>query len=114
MYSPGDGQSRKMPMPGECSHTAASRSGCGYGKGCNRSASITLKMAVLAPMPIASESTMATLEPKFLRIIRRAYWRSCQRVCMGTPEHADYTPLRGLDVRQGIWSGQAAESAFST
>ena len=27
MYWPGDGQSRKIPIPGECSHTAASRSG---------------------------------------------------------------------------------------
>ena len=29
MYWPGDGQSRRIPIAGECSHTAASRSGWG-------------------------------------------------------------------------------------
>ena len=53
MYCPGDGQSCGMLMPGDRSHRTASRSGSGYGSGFSSSALTTLKIAVLAPMPIA-------------------------------------------------------------
>ena len=59
-------------MPGECSHTAARRSGCGYGSGRSSSASTTLKMAELAPMPMASEAAITTVNPMFLRSMRSA------------------------------------------
>ena len=60
MYCPGDGQSCGMLMPGDRSHSTASRSGSGYGSGLSSSALTTLKMAVLAPMPMASETTITS------------------------------------------------------
>ena len=52
MYCPGDGQSCGMLMPGDRSHSTARRSGSGYGSGFSSSALTTLKIAVLAPMPM--------------------------------------------------------------
>jgi hypothetical protein len=40
-----------------------SRSGSAYGSGRSSSAFATLKMAVLAPTPIASDSTAARVKP---------------------------------------------------
>ncbi len=40
--------------PGAVCHNATSCPECGYGRGFNSTPSITLKMAALAPMPIAS------------------------------------------------------------
>ena len=62
MYWPGDGQSCGMLIPGDRSHRIARRSGSGYGSGLSRSALTTLKIAVLAPMPIASEATITKVE----------------------------------------------------
>ena len=45
MYCPGDGQSCGMLMPGDRSHSTASRSGSGYGSGFSSSALTTLKIA---------------------------------------------------------------------
>ena len=72
MYWPGDGQSCGMLMPGERSQSTASRSGSGYGSGFSSSALTTLKIAVLAPMPIASEATMTSVSAQLLRSVRRA------------------------------------------
>ena len=64
MYCPGDGQSCGMLMPGDRSHSTASRSGSGYGSGFSSSALTTLKIAVLAPMPIASDATMTSVSAR--------------------------------------------------
>ena len=52
----GEGQSCGMLMPGDRSHSTASRSGSGYRSGLSSSALTTLKMAVLAPMAITSDN----------------------------------------------------------
>ena len=72
MYCPGDGQSSGMLIPGDRSHSTASRSGSGYGSGFSSSALTTLKIAVLAPMPIASDATMTNVDAGVRRIIRNA------------------------------------------
>ncbi|MBV9502411.1 MAG: hypothetical protein JO138_23830 [Acidobacteriaceae bacterium] len=48
----------------------ASRSGCGYGSGRSSRAFTTLKIALLAPIPIAREIIIAAVA--FLRSIRAA------------------------------------------
>ena len=52
-----------MLMPGDRSQSTARRSGSGYGSGFSSSALTTLKIAVLAPMPMASEATITKVEP---------------------------------------------------
>jgi hypothetical protein len=64
MYWPGDGQSCGMLMPGDRSHSTTSRSGSGHGSGFSSSALTTLKIAVLAPMPIASDTTMTEVSAR--------------------------------------------------
>ncbi|MBV8812760.1 MAG: hypothetical protein JO033_29155 [Acidobacteriaceae bacterium] len=59
-----------MPIPGEWSQMTASRSGCGYGSGRSSRAFTTLKIALLAPIPIAREIIIAAVA--FLRSIRAA------------------------------------------
>src|SRR5436309_3939 len=54
------------------------RSLCGYGSGRSITASTTLKIAVVAPMPSASVRTTTVVKPGFLRTERAAYRRSCQ------------------------------------
>jgi hypothetical protein len=72
MYCPGDGQSCGMLIPGERSHSTARRSGSGYGSGRNISALTTLKTAVLAPIPIASDATMTKVSPALRLRVRTA------------------------------------------
>ena len=71
-YCPGEGQSCGMPRPGERSHSPARRSGLGYGNGLSSSPSATLNTAVLAPIPMASESTITMVEPGLLASSRSA------------------------------------------
>ena len=72
MYCPGDGQSCGMLMPGFLIQITARRSGSGYGSGSRSSALTTLKMAVLAPMPMASDATMTNVRPGERRRVRKA------------------------------------------
>ena len=72
MYWPGDGQSSGMLIPGDRSHSTASRSGLGYGKGFSRTPLTTLKIAVLAPIPMASDAMMMKVETGLRRSMRRA------------------------------------------
>jgi hypothetical protein len=65
-----------MLIPGDRNQSTASRSGSGYGNGFSSSALTTLKIAVLAPMPIASDAMMTMVEAGLRRIIRRAYFKS--------------------------------------
>ena len=46
-----------------CSHTMARRSASWYGRGCSSSVLTTLKIAVLAPMPIASAAIAMAAKP---------------------------------------------------
>ena len=48
------------------------RSGSGYGSGWRSTASTTVKMAVLAPMPRASAAKAMDVKPMFRRIVRKA------------------------------------------
>src|SRR5262245_2552662 len=79
MYCPGDGQSCGMLMPGDRSHNTVSRSGSGYGRGLSKSALTTLKTAVFAPIPIASDATITPVRPAVRLKVRRAYRRSCRK-----------------------------------
>ena len=74
MNWPGEGQSCGMLIPGDRSHNTANRSGSGYGSGFSKSALTTLKTAVFAPMPIASDATMTTVRtaPGMPRELRRS------------------------------------------
>ena len=72
MYWPGDGQSWGMLMPGDRSQSTARRSGSGYGSGFSSSALTTLKMAVFAPIPIASDATITKVSPALRLRVRTA------------------------------------------
>jgi hypothetical protein len=61
-----------MLMPGDRSHRTARRSGSGYGSGFRSSALTTLKMAVLAPMPMASDAMMTSERAADRRSVRSA------------------------------------------
>ena len=71
-YCPGDGQSCGILMPGFLIQMTARRSGSGYGSGLMSSALMTLNMAVLAPMPTASDATMTNVKPGDTRMARNA------------------------------------------
>jgi hypothetical protein len=71
-YCPGEGQSCGILMPGFLIQMTASRSGSGYGSGLSSSALMTLNMAVLAPMPRASDTTMTNVKPGEPRMARSA------------------------------------------
>src|SRR5579871_1694694 len=61
-------------QPPHCSLQVSRRRLSGWGTAMGRSSvdSISVKMAVLAPMPRASESTATAVNPGALRILRRA------------------------------------------
>jgi hypothetical protein len=61
-----------MFNPGDRFHRMTSRSASLYGSGLIRSASTTLKMATLAPMPIARERIAVSAKPGAWRMMRSA------------------------------------------
>ncbi len=61
-----------QPRWGFCSHTITSRSASLYGSGLSKAALTMVKMAALAPMPNASISTAADVNPGLLRNCRSA------------------------------------------
>ncbi len=63
-----------MPMAGLLSHSVMTRSGSAYGRGSSRSASTTLKMVVVTPIPTVSVRT-ATAEKPGLWISECRAWR---------------------------------------
>ncbi len=71
-----ENQSSAMFRPGERFQSRTSRSGFAYGSGRRRSALVTLKIDVFAPMPRASERIAAAASPGLFRMPRRAYLRS--------------------------------------
>src|SRR5262245_20486156 len=72
------------------------RSGCGYGRGCSKTASTTVKMAVLAPMPIAMAARATAVTARLRRIVRRAYFRSARNVSIGFLDDSSPTFVRGI------------------
>src|SRR5438067_2391355 len=58
------------------------RSASGYGRGRKSTESTTLKIAVQAPMPSASETTAAAVKAGRVRNMRAAYLRSCHKLFM--------------------------------
>ena len=75
---------RRRPPPapsdgGRCSTIRTTRSESGNGKGRNRTAFTTVKIAVFAPMPSASVSTATSVKPGLFASVRTAYRRSCWR-----------------------------------
>ena len=64
---------RNVLLSRSVSQTATSRSGCGYGTGFSSTASITLKIAVTAPRPIASVRMAGSANPGLRRRSRAAY-----------------------------------------
>src|SRR5437867_13052123 len=64
------------PSPVSSSKTITTWPGCSYGSGLSKTPLITLKMAVLAPMPSASVSTATAVKPGFFSSWRKANLRS--------------------------------------
>ena len=62
-YCAVENQSSAIPRPGERFHRMSERLASWYGSGRSSSALATLKMAVLAPMPIASDRMAAAVNP---------------------------------------------------
>ena len=61
-----------LAIRGSSDHTIASRSGFRYGNGCQATCCSTLNSAVVAPIPIASESTAASANPGVRASVRDA------------------------------------------
>ena len=64
--------------PGAVCHSATSCPACGYGRGFSSTPSITLKIAVLAPMPMASVTSEMAVNMGD-RASRRRVWRKGMR-----------------------------------
>ena len=87
---------------GSCRATFMMRSGCGYGSGCSRTASTTVKIAVLAPMPMASAASAIAVNPRFRRIVRRAYFRSAMTLSIRNVDEKRPVLFRGSEGRVGL------------
>src|SRR2546426_9327279 len=72
-------------MADASSQTITSRSGSMNGSGLSNTAFTTLKIAVFAPMPSASETTAMNEKPGFFVSVRNPYRRSCQSVSIDSP-----------------------------
>ncbi len=80
------GSARRDGLPFEVtSKTAMIRFESGYGSGRSNTPYTTLKMAVVAPMPSASVTTMIAGTPGFLTSPRAANRKSCQKPRMFLP-----------------------------
>ena len=73
---------RRLSSLGRVSHSATSRSGALYGSGRSSTALTTLKMAVLAPMPIARVKVTTAVKPGCFLNSLRACRRSWSSVLM--------------------------------
>src|SRR5262249_29168697 len=96
-YSPGEGQSCGMFTPGERNHRTAKRSGSGYGSGRSSRAFTTLKIAVFAPIPMASETTITAVRAGVFTRVRTAYRISVCTGAIGPPDRTEdyYGKLNG-------------------
>src|SRR6516225_259791 len=70
-HSGSDNPTSCAPIPGRSSTILTNCSGCGYGSGCSRVASITEKIAVVAPTPNAIVEIATRVNPGDLRNIRK-------------------------------------------
>src|SRR5436190_9140519 len=75
-YCAVENQSSAMLRPGDRCHRMTRRSAFLYGSGRSSSALVTLNRAALAPMPMASESTAASVKPGCATKPRIAYLTS--------------------------------------
>src|SRR5579862_4896385 len=94
-YCAVENQSCIMPRPGDRFHRITNRSGFLYGRGRNSSALDTLKMEVLAPIPIPRDNTATRVNHGFFAKERRANRISCihvliWRVMLAQPAWAAY------------------------
>src|SRR6476619_3179103 len=76
-YCAVENQSSAMLRPGDRCHRMTRRSAFLYGSGRSSSALVTLNRAALAPMPMASDSTAASVKPGCATNPRIAYLTSC-------------------------------------
>jgi hypothetical protein len=84
-----------------CHSNKTSSSGLLTGKVLIKTVSTTLNKAVFAPIPNARVTTATAVNPKFLRKMRNAYLRSCQRVSIFSPQSLSSTvPANFLFVPQ--------------
>ena len=79
------------------------RSACGYGSGRRSSAFVTLKIALFAPMPIASERTATAVKPRDLASTRNPCRTSCRQL-------SSETVRSGMSI--GIKTGRACFGLF--
>jgi hypothetical protein len=70
------GDTRLWTCPGDRSHSIASSPGLANGSGRNNTLSTRLKIALLAPMPIARTATTTAANPGVRRRVRRANRKS--------------------------------------
>ena len=96
------------------------RSGSCHGRGRRSTASTTLKIAALAPMPSASVAIATAVKPAFRRSVRLPNLRSCQNVSMNVdacirsfdgfalPEVCSRRPASGEDAPRRRFPGMAA------
>src|SRR5215470_20199700 len=110
-----------MCKPGAVIQTAASSSGCGYGKGFRRIPLTTLKIAVFAPIPTANVRRATAVN----RGARPRLRRTCQSWTLthaiGSPPHVMYLPEdpnrygaripRPLLRQPGCWSSRNVRDA---
>src|SRR6185295_5317933 len=89
-----ENQSSAMFKPGERFHRITRRSASWYGSGCRSSALATLKIDVFAPIPMASDSSAATVKPGFLTNPRTAYRRFRASVFMHSRDGCHATHAR--------------------
>src|SRR5271168_4915847 len=59
-------------------NSSKTRDGSSTGSGFRNTASVRVKMAVLAPMPSASDSTATNVNPGLRASVRKPYFRSCR------------------------------------
>jgi hypothetical protein len=78
----GAGVSRRAPMDKSSSQTITSRSGSRYLSGRTSTALTSPKMAVFAPMPSASVTTVTSVNPGRFRSTRAAYLMSLRSEVM--------------------------------
>src|SRR6478736_8968698 len=75
-----ENQSCGIPSPGDEFHRITRRSASLYGRGRRSNALLMLKMAVVAPMPMANDKIAAAVNPGLLPKALKAYRRSRARV----------------------------------
>ena len=93
--SAGDTAPYMRPSRGRCSASDMIRSASAYGRGRQRTASTTLKIAVLAPMPRASAATATSVNDGWRRSMRRLNATSRRRESHQPAAGRSFSPRGG-------------------